>query len=1115
MTFELLRAPVGAGKTRAVIDRINATYAENPLARVWVVLPTARQEYALRQRLIDEFGEANQRAPLFNLELFNFYTLYERVLLAAKTPTYSIRGMARTLLLRQVIRQTLTGRQNSPFAPIAETLGFAELVASLIDELKAARVEPSHFAAIAQTAKDHELAELYSAYQAVLRREGSGGTPLVDTEGEGWLALEVLERNTPFLDLGLLAVDGFDQFTQVQADLIQALSKQSKHTLVTLSAMPERVGGRVAQAQRLISKNNPSLTVTDLPTRPFESPILGHLVAQAFSEQPAQIELTGDALTLIEAANPFSESREVMRQVKRRLVTTPHTRPDDILIAVRDWPTYGAALSAAAAEFGVPLAAHHGQPLLDHPFGAFFDGLLRLAEEDFPRRELIDVLYSPYLALASDAALDPVVLEQIGLRANLLNGAEAWLNAVEQAAEIEFDDYKGEIAPLIQSDQVDELQQRLALFFDHLTLPTHASLTHYIQILEEWLGNDAVEPSEDDPTPAQQGVKLAYSLNIIAALRAITDDAQSVRELDAVRALKVALRQLLNAHEVVRWATADALPLMTRDSFLTDLRAAMGAAKLRETSGRAGRVLLTLVTDARGLPHQHVIMTGLAEGLFPGKTSDDPLYLDTERADLSRRLRDQFGYDTPLRTRAERAGDDSVFFELMGLPRRSLTLSRPYIQNGGEWPASYLWRAVEAVFTTIPPENHLRARPGHIPALSEAVTASELALALTRSADAPDATAFTAYLESAQPDAIQHIRLAHAIDSDRLNTALPWDDYSGVLTDSAWADAIDAKFARQLWSVSALEAFGASPYHFFAQKLLKLEEWEEPDDELDVAMLGTVLHSLFFALYTALIQAGLPVHSQHTEAALAVVDAHLDDLLKRAPQDHHFPDSALWRLESGGLKRRVRALIERDYNGDNPLVKEFAAIAQAERWPLLREWKFGEDDSRRVRLPLPDGTSILMRGTFDRVDVAQVNGEILFVVMDYKSGSSKYSPSDFAEGRKVQMPVYVRVLETLLNTGALDATLKANGLDITQPKRVLGGLYWGVAGKYDSLTTIHSDNAEVMTTTLQHVANFVRQIRAAQFIPYASKPHDGKCFAYCAFHALCRVCDMQLAKSAQ
>lgn len=1108
MGFELLRAPVGAGKTRAVIDRIKAAYAADPLERVWVVLPTARQEYALRQRLIEE-GEG--RAPLFNLELFNFYSLYERILLAAKTPTYQVRGMARTLLLRHVIETTLSGRADSPFAPIAKTLGLAQLVADFIDELKSARVQPHHFAAVAQTAKDRDLAAIYAAYQAVLRRETGqvGETPLVDTEGEGWLALEVLAERAPHLDLGLLVVDGFDQFTQVQVDLIHALSSHATDTLVTLSVMPERVGGRVAQAERLMMSGAlaDSIRVTTLPARPFESPTLEHLVAQAFREGGEQRALTDDALTFIEGATPFTEAREVMRAVKRRLVTTD-ARPDEMVIAVRDWATYGTALSAAAELFGVPLAVHRGLPLLEHPFGAFFDGLLRLSEENFPRREVLDVWYSPYVMLDAQEDLPAPLLEQISLRAGVLSGTDEWSAAIALAAQPQFDDYHGEIAPLIDAAVVDGLQQHLGEFFTRMTLPPQATLNHYVQTIEEWLGNDVEDESAPDDSAA---VKMTFSLNIIRAVRALPDD-ERTRDLDAVRALKTALRQLLNAHEVVRWATGLADPLVLRETFITDLRAAMAATQLREATGRAGRVLLTLVNDARGLPHRHVVMMGLSEGLFPSKTSDDPLYLDVERAELSQRLSERFGYAHALRTRAERSGDDSVFFELMGLPRRSLTLSRPYIQNGATWPVSYLWRAVETVFDAIPPERKIRARPGGVPSADDAITPSELALALVHVPDAPFAPELTAYLQATQPDAVRHLQAAYAVQADRLRLEQAWDEYSGSLADSAWAAEIDRHYQGYPWSVSALEAFGASPYRFFVQRLLKLEEWQAPDDELDVADTGTVLHGLFNHLYTAFIQANLPIGADHTEAVLGLTDSLLPELLDHAPEEYRFGDSAMWRLQRQNLARRVRTLIERDYLGQNPIVAAFPSLIGVTRWPLLREWKFG-DDARRVRIALPDGSSIAMRGTFDRVDVAQVGGELVWVVMDYKSGSTPYSKDDFSEGRKVQMPLYIRVLETLLAEGVLDDVVRARGLDPALPKRVLGGLYWGVAGKYESLFTVKADDAEVMETTLAHVANFVRQIRAAQFFPYASKPNKGKCFAYCAFHGLCRVCDMQLEKA--
>lgn len=1113
MSFTLLRAPVGAGKTRAIIDRINAVYDAHPLARVWVVLPTARQTYALRQRLIDE-GTAG-RAPLFNLELFNFYALYERILLAAKTPTYTVRGMARPLLLRHVAGQALADRPDGLFAPIARTLGFAQLVGSLIDELKSARVEPHQFEAVAETPKDRELAAVYTAYQTLLRQGAfasvgrNDGTPLVDSEGEGWLALDVLDGTPGAVPkLGLLAVDGFDQLTTVQADLIHALAARADETVVTLSQMPERVGQRVAQAERLLLRGG-DVVVQDLPPRPFASRALGHVVAQAFREQPDRIPLEGGAVMFIEAADPAAESREVMRQVKRCLVGDDACAPEDIMVAVRDWPTYSTPLAAAAREFGVPLAAHHGQPLTDHPFGAFIDGLLRLADDDFPLRDVVDVLYSPYVALGDDNPLSPALIERIGLRAEVLGGESAWLAAIEAAAQVNYDDMGVEQPALIQPDEVEPLQEALLALFHALTLPERATLHYYVQKVEEWLGNDEPLPGERSPDAADEPeVPLDYSLNTIAALRSSGSD-EAARDLDAVRAFKSALRQLFNAHELVCWATdAQRDATLLREAFITDLRAAMASVSLAEPSSRTGRVLLTLVTDARGLPHQHLFIMGLSEGLFPAKTSDDPLYLDSERAALSTRLRDSYGHPGALRQRAERAGDDSIFFELIGLPRQSLTLSRPYIQNGGPWPASYLWRAVESVFSDIPAANRIRIRPGHISPVESAATLAELTLALAHDPDAPGSQQAAAYLAAHRPDALDHLRHVRSVEVDRMRPDLAWDAYSGMLSDTPWADEVAQRFGENYqWSVSGLEAFGASPYRFFAQRVLKLDEWEEPDESLDVALLGTVIHHVLYHVYSHLMRRGIPVHPSRADEALAVAAPVVAEELAQAPESLHFPNSPFWRLERTSLERRILAFIASDYAAENALTAAFPALAAVERWPLLREWKF-----ERVPVMLPNETTIHMRGTFDRVDVAQIGGSLVFVLMDYKSGTTPYKPDDFISGRKVQMPLYMRVMGQLLSSGALNATLRAHGLDLSQPTAVVGGLYWGVAGDNPALFAVSAAD-EVNSAVLDKVAGFVADIRAGRFIPFASKVDDGKCFAYCAFHDLCRVCDLRLEKS--
>ncbi len=70
MPTNVLLAPVGAGKTEIALTRMVRAVSDRPLARVWVLLATKRQEDGFRQRLAE--WDAS-RTVYFNVEFFNFY----------------------------------------------------------------------------------------------------------------------------------------------------------------------------------------------------------------------------------------------------------------------------------------------------------------------------------------------------------------------------------------------------------------------------------------------------------------------------------------------------------------------------------------------------------------------------------------------------------------------------------------------------------------------------------------------------------------------------------------------------------------------------------------------------------------------------------------------------------------------------------------------------------------------------------------------------------------------------------------------------------------------------------------------------------------------------------
>ena len=340
MTATLHLAPVGRDKTEQAIALLRrATDARaGELPKIWVLLATRRQELSFRQRLIDAEGN---RSVYFNIEFFNFYSLNARLLMLAGTPARRLDRLTQHNLLRQLLADMLAGGQLAYFHRIAATRGFASVAADLIDELKQGRVDVDDFAAAARSDKDREIAAIYRRYQDRLRQ-----SELADVEGEGWLALATLQKRRDIVaDVDMLLVDGYDQFTPVQAQLLAEFARAGRPLHITLTALEgdatSRLPRRSSLARQRLEREFTAAGVelrqqTVAAAADNRHPDLQQLGASIFRDRPAR--RGSGAIKLIALADPASEVKAILRAIKRLLLDG--ARADDILIALRDWGRY-------------------------------------------------------------------------------------------------------------------------------------------------------------------------------------------------------------------------------------------------------------------------------------------------------------------------------------------------------------------------------------------------------------------------------------------------------------------------------------------------------------------------------------------------------------------------------------------------------------------------------------------------------------------------------------------------------------------------------------------------------------------------------------------------------
>lgn len=1090
--MQLKLAPVGSGKTETALQTIAATLNENPFARVWVLIATRRQEDNFRQRLI-EYNDG--RSIYFNIEFFDFYDLYRRLLNIAGQPARSLHEGARYGILRTVIKSLKQQGQLSLYYDIAETPGFTRIVGNLIAELKQNRVYPDMFFNAAQTQKDRELALIYVTYQMWLQEYD-----LVDRDGEGWLALAVAERQEELMrDVALLVADGFDQFTPVQADLMALLSSRARNTLVTLTTVPQRedtIGRRFEEARQMLTSRREDADIGFIDGLLDRHADIQHVVETVFLDHaPRKTPEATPGVMFIEAPDPAVEVASVLRRVKRLLLDG--CPPDDVLIALRDWTRYQPHFIALRQSYKLPLSLHYGESLAANPLINTLTMLISLHENDFRRRDLLDVLRSPYVLVPGLDKTQVDLLEKISQHFTVTRGRELWLNAIERAARRRIESDEDEVVEqgeLISFEESEQLAAHLVQFFERVTPPKNDTLYNYIVWLEKLIGNDPHDVNDPDPDDEPLVNVAEYTLDMIAALRAVDDKGLIARDLAAVQELKRLMRNMLTTNDLISGLDSEASLPVEWAKFSLDLTGAINSGQINPRPNRGGRVLVTTATDARGLPHKHVFILGLSEGIFPSRVPEDPLYLDSERTRLTRE-------GVLLRTQAERATDDGLFYELICLPRHSLTLSRPTSQDGQPWHASHLWRAVQSTFTETTVQ---RLRAGEVVKADEAAALHEAALCVADGFGQTDEKIGSLYnwLLRDQPEYWRLVHLGQGIEARRMSRK-PHDHYSGRLREPHLIEQARKKLSPyRMWSATQFNDYGMCGFRFFAKRLLKLQTLEEPEEGMDVLKRGSLNHRILEMTYRRIQDAGMFITPQNSDTALDILRDVAAEELDIAPQTFGFRPTALWEKEKKSIVDRLSRLVERDFSPENPINAEFGG---ADRRPYRLEAPFGganRDDSGTggpdVWIEAGEAGRIRATGLIDRIDRV---GDSL-VVMDYKTGSTKFKVDDMRTGRNFQMIVYLLAAEQMLKQ---DQRPDA-------PTSIAGGVFWHTRNGEIS-GTLRWDDVPVFEEALNHLGHYLEMMREGDFAVQPTRASGGKCNSYCEFNQICRLCGLNLRKA--
>ncbi len=1077
---KLICGPAGSGKTTlALAHYVSSVANHRPGKSVWLS-PSGRAAAGICDRLVRSVASPAILAP----GVMTFASLAAAVVHASRQPVRRIGALEKRVLVGRIIDDTRRSGQFRHFRAVAGSRGLVDLVVQFIAEWKRLEIWPEDFRAAAErrgrTAKDAELAMLYETYQATLTKR-----QWFDAEGQIWLARALLRdgQARPLAELEWLVADGFSDFTRTEHEILELLADRAEHFLVTLpdDAGEERsdLFAKARRTAQQIQLRHPGCQVERLPARSDGGwPAMEHLERRLFGHPRHAVDASNTGrMEVLAAGRELGELELIAARIKSLLLNGDPTnqrevRPGEIAVVYRQLEAAAPLIREVLERFGIPYYLERAKKLSEAPLVVALSQLLRLHAEDWPQRALVGVLNQYYFRPRWPGwnALIAAHVELAVRAAQLPRGRSALLARCERAAESiggtpsldEAADQSPDIAASTR-DFVGLLSAALSRF------PERAAPQSWLARLEQIARElGYFESLSDADTHAWRQLTEAS-----AALGRLADELSDVRALDA--------------REFLAW--------------LDDVVTATPAA---QPSDEIGRVRVLAAASVRALEIPYLFVAGLSEKAFPTADSEGRAYGETEcRALVEAGL--------PLVLRAERAEEEMLlFYETITRARRRLYLSYPAIDERAQplSPSPYVTE-VERAFGAAPLERQTTADLSPIPAPGAIWNERDWRVSAVVAAAKGEPHSLSE-LASQTAGAVTTTNIHGGLRTVQARSSGDgFGPFEGMLPGGAAQRNCARRFdTERIWSATELEDYGECPFRFFMARVLRLAPLPDPELKTDYLGRGARMHAVLAALHRHVNL----MHEPGTHPQSLDVDSY-QELIKQLLSQLESPEARVEESLAGALDALQRRELHEwltTYREQHEQYAEVKGHAGQVR-PLYFEAAFGLAADRRAGEPARDVISVdecleLQRGAdavriagrIDRIDVADVQGRLVFNVLDYKTGKHPSSKA-IESGRALQLPLYALAVERLL-LRAQQALPWQIGYWSVADKGYRGGLQ--LASQDDGAPASTGAWRELVEAIEEQIFGLVRGLRHAEFPMYNT---DKKCTSTCDFRTVCRV----------
>ncbi|MCH8119492.1 MAG: exodeoxyribonuclease V subunit gamma [Planctomycetes bacterium] len=997
MAVQFILGRSGTGKTSYCIKAIVNELLEPSEQQLILLVPEQATYQAERAVLADERISGYNRLNVLSFDRLQF------LLLGKNTARPALSRIGRQMIVHRLLRDNKN--KLKIFDSSASSSGLARQMAQTITELHQYAKTPDDVnQLLSELAKDErnnlailkftDIGLIFGEYLKFIEAD------FLDPDVQLARACQAVSVST--LARGAkLWVDGFAGFTEAELAVLTELLKVVADAQIAfcLDASEIDLANPTAENIDPVGLFNPTQrTYAELVdrvkkcklqlTKPiileravrFSScPQLAHIERNIFELKPSKLD-SADNIRIISVPNTRAEVRFVARQILE-LVKEKNYRYRDIAVIASDIDSYQHYIRAYFDDYGIPFFIDKRKPLNQHPVVQLICSALQAVTVGFAHGDVFAYLKTDLVPIQRyDIDLLENYCLAFGITANDWQSDKQWNFAGKDNED--FDEQRINQIRLKAIGPLLELRDRLCPVDEPAKTLSAEKLTQTIfnflddLKVKETIGSWIEEANKNEDVATANEHQQFYNK--------LVDIFDELVEVFVGRA-------------------------MTAEDYFAIINSAFSQLTLAFIPPTLDQVLVGSIERSRHPDLKAVFLIGATQRQFPVPVSSDSILTDDDRSAAE-------SADFQLAPPVTQMLTERQYLAYIAFTRPSefLCVTYPSVDDkGGAVPRSQFIDNLESLFGNLKEESIAGEEIDIEKVHSETELADLLCARLGKD------TFLTNADDNSRLDG-----LLNDICSDEQLAELGSNVLSAINYDNCArldGDVVGELFGRQIQtSATRLSTFAACPYRYFARYVLDLKE--RKDSKIRPLDIGDFYHRALDALLKKLNEEKKDFSTIENDELLKILNEQIEQVIQSSSFISNFSRHS---LHNAYIIHSAAEVL-----GDCVLAIGQMVRAGSFR-PSFSEVSFGKlrhsecreeppDTLGKYELALGDNRVLSLDGKIDRLDIAEVDGEKIVIVFDYKRRDMSFNWSKFYYGLDVQLPLYMLAIRNAAGSKTKD-----------------------------------------------------------------------------------------------